>query len=454
MRLKNNKFLSGALLIAGGAFFAKFIGAIYRIFLTPIIGSKGLGVYQMIFPVYTLLLDFSGLAVPNALAKLISSNESEALPFSAKDYLNQSLKIFGLIGLISSICMFIFSGVIAKVQGNLTASLGYKTLSPAVFLVSVLSCFRGYFQGKLKMFPTAFSQIVEQIVKLVFGLLMGYIFMPNLSFAVASVTFAITISEFFALIYLYLTYLRTGERLRLFNKLEKDNSRFIKRKIILTTLPIVLMGIVLPFSQIIDSALTINILNKYSQNATGLYGLFSGVVMTVINLPVSVIYGIAVVCVPSVGKQNNENKKHEVIQKALLLTFIFALIGSLVCFIFSNLIIKILFPSLGFEENKIAVNLLKVACPIIIFMAISQTENSALIGLGQTKLANVSMIFGVIIKIFLEITLISKINVNIFGNAIASIACYFSISLLNLIMLMIIKVKDGIKRFNVKGKEA
>ncbi|MBP5465944.1 MAG: oligosaccharide flippase family protein, partial [Clostridia bacterium] len=59
------KLISGALILGGGAFIAKVLGAVYRIPLTKIIGGTGLGLYQMVFPVYALLLDFSGAGVPN-----------------------------------------------------------------------------------------------------------------------------------------------------------------------------------------------------------------------------------------------------------------------------------------------------------------------------------------------------------------------------------------------------
>ena len=70
---KPNKILSGAFFLGLGAFLSKLLGAIYRIPLTNLLGSTGLGLYQLVFPVYTVLLDFSGAGVPSALYRIISS---------------------------------------------------------------------------------------------------------------------------------------------------------------------------------------------------------------------------------------------------------------------------------------------------------------------------------------------------------------------------------------------
>ena len=70
---KKDGIVKNAFILGLGTFIAKLMGAIYRVPLTKIIGSLGLGLYQMVFPVYALLLDFSGAGAPGALAKIISS---------------------------------------------------------------------------------------------------------------------------------------------------------------------------------------------------------------------------------------------------------------------------------------------------------------------------------------------------------------------------------------------
>ena len=168
--LKDKKIIGGAVALGIGAFATKLLGAIYRVPLTNLIGGFGLGLYQLVFPVYSVLLDFSGAGVPSALSKIISSVNEEQRKQRATEYLKTSLKIFSLFGLICSLLMLVFSFPLARLQGNESASVSYMTLAPAVILVSLISCYRGYFQGFMDMKPTAISQIIEQAVKLLFGL--------------------------------------------------------------------------------------------------------------------------------------------------------------------------------------------------------------------------------------------------------------------------------------------
>ena len=90
---KKNKLAKGSLILAIGTFVAKAFGMLYRIPLTNMLGCYGLGLYQMIFPVYTVLLDFSGAGVPSALSRLISAFSSESVktfiivPFFSKSFI-------------------------------------------------------------------------------------------------------------------------------------------------------------------------------------------------------------------------------------------------------------------------------------------------------------------------------------------------------------------------------
>ena len=192
LKKENKKLFFSASILGIGAFIAKLLGAIYRVPLTAILKSEGIGIYQMVFPVYALLLDFSGAGVPNALSKLIAENKENKERY-AKKYLVSSIKLFGIIGFICSFLMLVCSGIIAKAQGNKLASLSYVTLAPSVFFVCLISCYRGAFQGLGKMKPTAFSQVIEQVVKVILGIILAKIFSYELKKSVAGATFAVTI---------------------------------------------------------------------------------------------------------------------------------------------------------------------------------------------------------------------------------------------------------------------
>ncbi len=442
---RKNKILSGVASLGIGAFIAKLLGAIYRVPLTNIIGGSGLGLYQMVFPIYALLLDFSGAGVPSALSKIIASRGEENKLKTARQYLNVSLRLFLPFGLICSLLMAVFSKKISILQGNVNAYYGYIFLSPAVLLVSLISCLRGYFQGLMKMSPTAKSQIVEQVAKLIFGLLFAYTFKDNVAFAVAGATFAITISEVIALIGLYLTYRKDKKRYEMpfvFNKLQFFPQA---KEVLKTTVPVTLIGIMIPLSQVVDSFIIINVLSSYRADATALYGLMSGVVMTVINLPVAICYGVATVAIPAVSGAKTHAEKNKNAIKTLFLTLILSLPCAVIIGMFSQNAVNILFRSLTPNEKMIAVNLLRLASPCVVLLSILQTANAVLIGKGKLYSPVLSLSVGVSVKTVINLTLIKIPEINVYGGIIGVIACYFTVCLINLIMIFKLKVANGSK---------
>ena len=441
---EKNTVVKGAFYLAVGAFISKFLGAIYRVPLTNMLGGLGLGLYQMVFPVYCLLLDFSGAGLPSALSRLIAS-QSVDKERTAKRLLINSAKLFFVFGIIATIIMAVFSKPFSILQGNEKASTAYLFLSPAILAVAMISCLRGYFQGFMDMKPTAISQIIEQVIKLFLGVVLVYLFLGNISLAVGGATFAITVSEFVALFVLWCIYKRKNK-----NSIQEfayDKKSFFSdaKSIIKTTVPITIVGILLPFSQVIDSILTINIISGYRSDATMLFGLLSGVVMTIVNLPVSICYGISSVAIPSISKCKDEEEKRKQAIKILFFTFMVALPCFVGLAIFSPQVVNLLFRNLQPNEKSIAVKLLRLTSPCVVFLSLLQACNAVFIGKGKLYTPVINLSIGVAIKFVLSVILLSIPTINIYGGAIALNACYFSVCMINLILIFNTKVKNATK---------
>ncbi len=436
MKPNFNSIIKGSVFLGVGAFIAKLLGALYRIPLTNLIGGYGLGLYQMVFPIYTVLLDFSGAGAPSALSKLIAGvkEENDENTFM---FLRASLRLLTLLGAISTVIMLLSARGLSRAQGDENAYYAYLALAPAIFFVCLISVFRGYFQGKMDMLPTALSQISEQVVKLGVGLTLCKILLPNIPLAVAGATFAITISEILCFIQLYITFkLKTKTIKSPLIKKKNENYFFGIKKLIKLIIPISLIGIILPLSQVFDSFITINLLKKNFNNATALYGLFSGVVLTVIHLPVSVCYGVSVSIIPAVsGTKSLEDKKKNV-KNSLMLTFFISFLSAIVIGVFAPTILRILFSKLKEEEFLICLKLLKISSISIIFHALLQTINGVLIGEGKVYNALIGMMAGVLVKSILTVILLQNPQINIYGSAISSIACYFIAFLINFLLVI------------------
>jgi stage V sporulation protein B len=357
-------FLSGALILALGGFVAKLLGAAYRIPLTNIMGAEGMGVYQLVFPLYALLLTVSSGGLNIAVSRLVAEkNQLNDFKGGYKVFLT-AMAFLSVLGLSGSLFLFFAAELIAKAQGNFAAAAAYRAIAPAVFFVCVISAFRGYFQGRQNMTPTAVSQVIEQLVKMALAISLAGYFMPDVTRAATASLAAVSVSEIVAAAYLAVAFkvgrknkesgqkTQTGNNTAISGKMvcagdgggsgadsrnaanagadiaasgaadeadilhvgagaradrpyagSGDNSfKGLLRALILLAVPITISGIILPLTQLIDSVLVINIIGKYAANPTALFGLFAGPVNSLIGLPVVITLALAAAVVPSISR--------------------------------------------------------------------------------------------------------------------------------------------------------
>ena len=209
----------------------------------------------------------------------------------------------------------------------------------------------------------------------------------------------------------------------------------MKRFFSFAAVTLLICGIMLPLSAVIDSFLIINMLKNYLANATTLYGLLSGVVMTVINLPVSICYGISTVAVPSISALKTQREKDVRAKKVILLTVLFALPCVIFLVIFAPFTIRLLFSNLPNVQKDIATRLLIICSPCVLLLSLVQSSNAILIGNGKLYTPVKTLAVGIIIKTILNLILLSIKKINIYGSALAIIACYFSVCLINLLLI-------------------
>lgn len=224
-------FLKGTLILTIAGFVVKAIGSINWILLSRILGGEGIGIYQMAFPIYLLLLQVSSAGVPIAISILTAERLALNDYTGAKRVFNISFTMLTITGLIASLAMFfgadwlISSGIIQESR----AYYSLIALAPAIFFVTWISCFRGYIQGYEMMTPTAMSQIVEQILRVVVMLGAAAILLPyGLPEAAGGASLGAGIGAFGAFLVLLYYYYKLPRRL-LQVKALKVNENLLKR---------------------------------------------------------------------------------------------------------------------------------------------------------------------------------------------------------------------------------
>jgi O-antigen/teichoic acid export membrane protein len=200
---------------------------------------------------------------------------------------------------------------------------------------------------------------------------------------------------------------------------------------------------IIPFTHFIDSFLIVNLLNDYRQDATALYGILSGACLTVINLPVSLCYGVAMVAIPSVSSSKTQEERLTSAKKSINFTLLFSLPCAVFCLFFSPFIINLLFKGLSASEKSTAISLLRLLSPCVVLSAVVQTQNAVLIGQDKSYKSVLSLAVGAVFKILINLSLLKNPKINIYGSAIALIACYFVTGLINLIMIFGVRIKNA-----------
>ena len=426
-KTKNGKsgFIKSAVTIATGGFIAKLIGALYRIPLTNLIGGKGIGLYQLVYPVYCLLLTVSATGIPSSIAKLVA--EKIGKNQSPQSVFKTAMKLFLSVGFVGSVLMAVFAPVLANAQGSKSVVAGYYALAPSVLLVSAISVFRGYFQGKNDMIPTALSEITEQLVKVALGLIFAYMYRERIERAVVFLLLAVSVSELFALCLMWLLYKR--------DKPIQPRGAGVRIKTVLRlSIPVTLSAILIPVSSLVDSVLAVRFMRAYAENAVTLYGLFSGGAVTIINLPVSVCYGLAAASIPAVAKAKAEQKGvRKKVFFALGITALVALPAAVGLYLFANPAVKIVFRSLSDNEREILVLLVKSFSISAFTLSCAQTLSACLTAQGKPQYAAFSMAVGVVVKTVCYTLWLKNPSISIFGLARATNLCYLVAFLLNLL---------------------
>ncbi len=432
--MKKQNFIMGSLILAFASFLAKVIGAVYRIPLTYILGAEGLGLYQLIFPLYSTLLVLCSTGVPNAIAKLIASGKEE----QNRAIVIKSLFVFAGLSLVMSLALILLSKPIAALQGNIDAWLVYVGIAPAIFFVGILSVFRGYFQGKQNILPTSISLIIEQLFKLILGLLFSSLLINRgIMYGALGAVLGVTMSEIFALVMIVIQYLLAKKKTP---RLNYQNVSV--RSIVKTTVPMTLSSMVMPLTLLIDSFLIINLLKTIgydTSSATNMYGILTGVVNSLINLPVVLTMAVSTMAIPIISKLYAQNGAGAVSDRASFALEIVLLI-SIPCvmlfFVFPKDVVFFLFKDglrVGaINEFQVATNLLRIGSVAILFIALVQIATTILQAINMAKVPVYNMVGACFLKVMLTLVLVLVPSINIYGAMWSTLACYIVCAALNL----------------------
>lgn len=474
-----SSFGKSALIIAAGGILCKIIGAIYRIPLTNALGSEGIGLYQLVYSVYALFVVIVTGGITQAISRLVAEGDTKCVK-------NAFWFCFAL-SLLMTVVLVLLNKTFAYMQGSKLLGMCYFIIAPSVFFVGISSVFKGYFYGKMKMCPPTVCSLIEQTVKLVLGLTLAFALIERgIDYALYGALLAVTASEILSFVYVAIAYLVTkGKEKKDFkaNSIKEGNScrkdkikradsqnKQAKRAVsaavssgvavtdaglnsqseavyasgvetddktanplgfLKIAFPFALIALLLPLSGFSDSFMIVALTGSKS-----LYGVYSGSVTTLINMPIMILFSLAVAVVPSVSKERAQRDVNGILLKTRLSIKLCLLIGvpaALLMLIFSQEILKIIFPVLTVSELEAGANLLRIMSLSVVLSSMAQIAGSILGALDKTRVYVLAMICGIAVKTAL--LLILSRYISILAAGVASVSLSLVTLVINLIYL-------------------
>lgn len=402
LKIKVTDFIKGILSLIISQILIKIFGVIYSLYITNKtgFGDEGNAIYMSGYQIYALLLTVSSIGIPNAISKIISEKKS------IKDYINIertmkiSVFIFSAIGFCCSLILFFSAEFIAnKILEIPESALSLMVLSPAILFVSVSSVIRGFCNGENKIFITAKSQFIEQVLKTVFTIvfveIVSKVSNNNTEAMAAIANFATTVATFFSLIYISMQYFIIKKKILNFggNIYPRERIITIMKKVLKISVPMTISAILGTLGKNIDSVTVVRILKKIigEELAVIKYGILSSKVDIIMVLPLSFNIAISTALIPEISKRKAINDLDGIINKikfSILITIMIGIPATFGLFAYSKQIFNLLYPN-----AKQGYELLKLASIGLTFSMLTQTINGILQGLGENKIPVCSALF-------------------------------------------------------------
>ena len=485
-------FLKGAMIMTVSMVVVKVLGMLYKIFLYRMfaayddaagfsMSSVGIGLLSNAYEVYTPLFALATAGFPIAVSRLIAESITQKRYRDVDVIYKTSKKFFISMGVICFALMVGISFIYVQLIKSPDSIYAMMTLAPSIFIGCLVAIYRGYFEGQRNMFPTACSEVIEMLVKVISGLSMGFLVMkfgmdefgakgtvfgkmyPTaemamqrlLAYSVAAAIAGIALGSLVAFLFLRIYYSRhkfivTDEMYR--DSVDARTQRETFRILRNTAIPIILSAFIMNISTTIDAVVIQNVLYntcrvnldglisqfdpKYSAELynmvqgeeiklhTSLWGCFANA-LPLMQLVTTVTQVFGTSALPNVTAAYTSGDKKELKQSmetVIKLTMIFTLPAGLSLFALANPIIALLYGG-GFEA-EVSASILRLMGFSCIVVAASTPVMSMLQSLGKVNLPLILCSIAMVLKISTNYLFVSMEELNVTGAAIGSLVAF------------------------------
>lgn len=427
---KSNLLLQGSILAIAGLI-VRLIGLLYRIPLVNILTDEGSGYYASAYTVYSYLLILSSYGFPAAISKIVSGKLAKKKYREAHLIFKFSLVFSLIIGSVFTAILYFGAQAIANFIEIPNAAIALQGLAPALLIFSMLSVFRGYFQGMNTMVPTAISQIIEQVFNAVFSIVLAMILLKHgFEYGAAGSSLGTAFGAMFGLLFMVFVYIASKPMLQ--RRIHRDSHQHVDytvlyywKLLLMTSVPMVIGTSTFHLTNLIDTIMFNKALAFHTyapEQIAMMYGILEGKYKIIITLPISIASAMATASIPSItaslvrGDSKLLAKKIDFsIRSVLMITFP-SMIGIM---LYARPIIELLFTNL--DQLKTTTAILQIGSLSIVFFGISTISIGLLQGLNRLTVPVKNAMISLVTKVLFNIVLLYVFDLNLYGAVITNI---------------------------------
>jgi stage V sporulation protein B len=457
-----SKFLKGTIILLLAGFVTRILGFINRIVIARFIGEEGVGLFMMAFPTLILVVTITQIGLPVAISKNVAEAEAKGDFKKIKKILVVSLATTIALSLIFTPALILLAPYLS--QTLFTDERIYYPLmaiAPIVPIIAVSSVLRGYFQGRQNMKPAAYSQVLEQVVRIILIAVMTKAFLPyGIEYAAAGAMLASVAGELISLIYLITTFKlkkRFPLRKNFFKQVQSGKSTFKElMDIALPTMGSRMIGSIAWFFEPIVVAHSLAIAGVATTMATKQYGSLTGYAMPLLMLPSFVTYSLATSLVPAISEANSNNDGKLIeyrLQQALRFAFVTGGLAVVVLYILADPLMKLMYGSTN------GANFIRLMAPFFLFYFYQGPLQASLQALNLARAAMINSLIGNIVKTAVIFLLATQPSFGIMGVAMGIIVGFVLVTMLHFATVLkkisfTFYFRDYLKTFLVMGASA
>jgi len=442
---KGESFLKGTVILTIAGFVVKVIGSLNWIFVSRILGGEGIGLYQMAFPIYFFAMTVSQAGVPVAISIITAERVALKDIYGAKRVFHISMAFMLVSGIIFSLLTYFSAGWLIDFQ-FIRDPRAYKAvvvLAPTVFFVTLLASSRGYLQGWQRMTPTAVSQIVEQIFRVITMILLAYLLLPwGLDYAAAGASLgalAGAVAGLIVLVYYHWRLNRDIERdygvVTPRPDVPQERTWKIIKRIFQLSLPVSASSLMLPVVSNLDLMIVpqrLEVAGYSVHEATELFGYLTGMAVPLVNLSCIITASMAMSIVPVISEARALRNK----QKIYDTTSMSVRISNIVCFPAFVIVFVLATPISSLIYNAPGAGpAVMISAVSIVLLGLHQVSTAILQGLGHPTIPMVNMILAAAAKVLLNWNLTAIPWLGIMGSAWATAADMGVAAIINLFFI-------------------